>query len=146
MRRGALGYSILLGFSVHLLFLLSCAPPLRIEEKGKCVIVDVQRLGEYYTIVDRMELKEKHSGKVIWSARARTDTKPQMYDLEFCEGRNDLAPNVRGDAKLMKFVAAEGGDSFYLLSGKEYVLEVESPSFTRHASKAFVLGEVGNKG
>lgn len=129
-----------------LLLSAGCAPPLRLEKKGTCVIADVQRLGEYYTIVNQLELREKRTGRVIWSARAKAGAKPQLHYLQFCAGRNPLIPNVRGDTNLLNFGLAESGGSFYLIPGEEYLLEVESPGYTRRASKSFVLEGTPDKG
>ncbi len=101
-------------------------------------MISVQRWGEYYTVISEMTLSEAQSGKVLWRATALSDVKPQLHYVKLCVGANAATPEIRGESDAFRY-EAEGGSSFELRRGVEYVIDVRGPEFMRRGHRSFVL-------
>jgi hypothetical protein len=106
---------------------------------GECAIVDVQRWGEYFTIIKRVEIRSADDGHVLWSAQAKPSTRPQVHQLKLCLGANSRVPEMIGDVELFDFNVAAGGSEFEMIPNKEYIVEVSSPDYKRRARTKFKM-------
>lgn len=120
-------------------YLLACAPPLELRSRGDCTIIDVQRLGEYYSIVTEITVLSE-DGKMVWRAKAAAGAQPKLHYIKLCAGKNAVVPEIRGQADLYEFESSGGGANFELESGHEYRIEVVGSGLGRPARAYFTLG------
>lgn len=102
-------------------------PDLRIEQHEGSVTVHFETLGEYPTKVSRLLLKEARSGRTVWELR-RSDGIPELWKVIFRVGENtSCLESVTGGGSMQVVVPREDS-TFFLESGREYVLTVWSKS------------------
>ena len=116
-----------------------CAPPLKVTINNDCAVVSVQRLGEYYTNITEVTLREARSGRVVWRAIASPGSSPKLHFVRLCPGTNAVAPEVWGDSDAYRYEVPGAGPSFELQRGVKYVVEVQGPKFLRRAHAEFAL-------
>lgn len=105
----------------------------------------MQYLGEYYTVVDRVELRGGPDGnRRIWWATARESRRPELHQVKFCAGVNGRDAQMIGDSESFDFHVTTGGTTFELHGGERYVLVVHSPEYRRQASATFELRSEGS--
>lgn len=107
-------------------------------DKG-CLAFDIQKLGEYSTMVARLEVIDAQSGEVLWEASPLPGKVARVAQIEFCEGSNARAPHLIGDKDSLQYTVKDGGDSFSLAKGREYLLKVTSPEHRRVGTEAFTF-------
>ena len=120
-------------------FLFGCAPPLKVTIHKHCAVVDFQYLGEYFTIVETIEIRAAGDNQLLWKAEAKPSTSPQMHQLTVCLGENSRVPDMVGDLESFDFRVPGHGDGFKILSDTEYDVVVTSPDYGRRARTRFTI-------
>jgi hypothetical protein len=97
-------------------------PPLSLEVGRPSLTAHVERLGEYYCPVGRVQIREVRSGKIVYEAKA-FDHVPVIFNFKLQPGRNptDLFGDVSNDYRIVEPVKSS---TFNLSRGVEYRLTV----------------------
>lgn len=104
-----------------------------------CLAFDIQKLGEYSTMVTRLVVIDAQSGETIWEASPLPGKVARIAQIELCEGLNARAPHLIGDEDSLQYTVKGGGDSFTLTKGREYLLKVVSPEHRRVGTEVFTF-------
>jgi hypothetical protein len=102
--------------------LLACGrPPLRISVQERCVVVDMQTLGEYPSDLARLRLTDASTKRVLWEVRGREE--PQVGRVELYVGEN---PVQLGDVRhgVYDVIAPTNRSTFTLQPTTRYIIEV----------------------
>ena len=112
-----------------------CAPSLRVIRDGQSAIIDVQTLGEYGTSISRIRLTDATTKTVVWELASKTG-EPQIWTVKVHPGSNDT--HVHAEAGTFQVLIPNTAESFVLVAGRSYVIEVWGLN-GRRSSRTFEL-------
>jgi len=113
-------------------------PPIQVSAAAdNCLDFDLQKLGEYSTLVNRLEIVDPESGVVLWSAIPVPGKAPRVALLRVCRGPNPRRPLLYGDADDLQYLVYEDGESFEMIEGKQYSFRVISPEHRNPGNVGF---------
>lgn len=135
MRRLLLNVSL----SLIIFFLSACGVPLKIKhsKEDDCLIFDIQKWGEYATMIELIELIDTQENSVIWSAQPQPGKFARIAYIKLCQGANPIIPKMNGDADALQCSTINNSDSFTLMSGRDYQLKVFSPEHRQPGKTIF---------
>jgi hypothetical protein len=104
-----------------LLWMVGCQPPMRVNQFGSVVIINLQQLGEYGSDVGQVRVAESPAGRVVWEMQGRNG--PQLGVLSLHVGANPTIPKDtrHGDYDV---VVPAGEATFRLEAGITYTIDV----------------------
>ena len=104
--------------------------------RDSCNVFDLQRMGEYYSIIDSAEIDDPN-GTRVWRAQASTGMRPQVHEIVVCAGDNPLRAVITGQPDAFEYESSGGGASWRLEPGKQYTFRVTSPDAWMAATVTF---------
>lgn len=114
------------------------SPPIKIKSlNGNCLSFDFQKLGEYSTMIDSIEIIDVESNTILWTAKPLQESVVRISGLELCKGTNLKKIKIFGDSDQLAFSVMGNKDSFTLIEGKIYSIKVVSPEHKRIATVTF---------
>ena len=122
---------------VALGFAIGCRPSLRIDRHTDSVTVDLSRLGEYPSSVQRIVLAEAATDQVLWEVQT-AEGEPQIWKLTFVLGRNSSDVNDDVVGGRLKVKVPVDRSAFELFAHKEYKLTIWGAGI-RHSVRFFSL-------
>lgn len=105
----------------------SLGPPLRVVSEGQRLVVDVQTLGEYPTVLTRVRITDLKRNAVVWEVSALNQP-IDVHKFELFPGENSAKLAGRGEEP---DVLTPSGAVFVLERDRPYRLEVWGASGKR---------------
>lgn len=133
-----LGGMLLLALSIIVLAVADTVgffhePPIRLEQSGNLLVVDVETLGEYQTTVGRVRITDDASGRVVLEESAKRGlldkAAAQIHNFRLTLGENPTNV-IEPESGSYEVIEPRGRNSFILQPGVKYRLRIWGDSWT----------------
>ena len=111
--------------------------PLRVDVRADRIIVDTQRLGEYYSALSRIRVSDPVDSRTLWEATSTAENGlSHVWTFTLVSGENQPPKRL---SETFRTTVPVGGGEFMLEAGRRYRVDVWGPSERHHNARTIVV-------